>query len=98
MQGLRRHALAMLAALVSLPMGEAAAAQVVLASNSGPQAGRSLLEQPAHLEVRDVSLTVALARLATQSGVPLGFSPSMLRSDARTVACACAALRRAPGG
>lgn len=92
MQGLRRHALAVLAALVSLPMGEAAAAQVVLASNSGPQAGRSLLEQPAHLEVRDVSLTVALTRLATQSGVPLGFSPSMLRSDARTVACACAAL------
>jgi TonB-linked SusC/RagA family outer membrane protein len=66
-------------------------AQMVLASNfRGEQVPRSLLEMPARLDVRDVSLTVALSRLSSLSGVPVGFSPSLLRSDDRKVACKCA--------
>ena len=47
---------------------------------------------PARLDVRGVSLTIALTRLASESGVSVGFSPTKLRSDSRTVACRCADL------
>ncbi len=68
-------------------------AQIILASNvTRSQRIESLLEKPARLEVQDVSLTVALTKLSTQSGVTVGFSPSILRSDAWTVACKCAGL------
>lgn len=79
-----------LVAVTWLCLAPPLSAQVVLASTSkGMQRTQSLLELPARLDVRDVSLTVALTRLSTESGVAVGFSPSILRSDARTVACRC---------
>lgn len=63
-------------------------AQIILASNVAHQRV-SLLDQPARLDVSEVTLSVALTRLAAQSGVAVGFSPSMLRADTRTVACRC---------
>lgn len=92
MQVLRRTAML---GLVSLALSEVLSAQVMFASNSRtPQtsSSRPLLELPARLEVKEVSLTEALVRLSTQSGVTVGFSPSLLRSDARTVECSCLAL------
>ena len=92
MQVLRRTALL---GLVSLALSEVLSAQVMFASNSRtPQvsSSRPLLELPARLEVKEVSLTEALVRLSTQSGVTVGFSPSLLRSDARTVECSCLSL------
>jgi TonB-linked SusC/RagA family outer membrane protein len=50
----------------------------------------SLLTRRAGLEVNNVSLTAALMRLSKESGVTVGFSPTMLRSDGRVVDCACA--------
>lgn len=92
MQVLRRTAML---GLVSLALSEVLSAQVMFASNSRtPQtsSSRPLLELPARLEVKEVSLTEALVRLSTQSGVTVGFSPSLLRSDARTVECSCLSL------
>lgn len=78
-----------LAGAAALAVATALDAQVMLASNSGSGQRVSLLEQPARLDVSEVSLTVALTRLSSQSGVIVGFSPSMLRTDARTVVCRC---------
>lgn len=48
----------------------------------------SLLDRPARLLVEDVRLEDAVRRLATRSGVPIAFSPSLL--DAKpTVSCTC---------
>ena len=81
------------AALTAITVVQAVPAQVVLASATRtPQRGQSLLDLPARLDVRGVSLTIALTRLASESGVSVGFSPTKLRSDSRTVACRCADL------
>ena len=81
------------AALTAITVVQAVPAQVVLASATrSPQRGQSLLDLPARLDVRGVSLTIALTRLASESGVSVGFSPTKLRSDSRTVACRCADL------
>ena len=92
MQALRRAVLVLLMLLFAPTLAAGLSAQVVLASSGTLQSFRSLLAQPARLEVRDVSLTDALTRLSRESGVTVGFSPSLLRADTRTVACACAAL------
>jgi TonB-linked SusC/RagA family outer membrane protein len=82
-----------LAGFALLSWSELLPAQVVVATTErGSERAPSLLKRPARLDVRDVSLTVALTRLSTQSGVTVGFSPSILRSDAWIVACKCATV------
>jgi TonB-linked SusC/RagA family outer membrane protein len=63
-----------------------AAAQAV----PGPttRAAAALLERPARLRVRDVSLADALRELERRSGVPLAYSPSLLPRE-RSLGCAC---------
>ena len=51
--------------------------------------GAALLDRPARLRVRDVSLADALGELERQSGVPLAYSPSLLPRG-RSLRCACA--------
>jgi TonB-linked SusC/RagA family outer membrane protein len=51
-------------------------------------AGAALLDRPARLTVRDVSLADALGELERRSGVPLAYSPSLLPRD-RSLRCAC---------
>ena len=48
----------------------------------------ALLDRPARLHVRDVSLADALGELERRSGVPLAYSPSLLPHD-RSLRCAC---------
>jgi len=48
-----------------------------------------LLERPALLEVRGVSITEALTNLSEQSGVVVAFSPTLLAADGRRVDCRC---------
>jgi len=50
-----------------------------------------LLEQPSGLDVDDVSLTDALARLRQTAGVAVAYSPSLIPSDL-TVSCPCGSL------
>lgn len=52
----------------------------------------SLLERPALLELRGVSLTGALTRLSQASGVPVAFSPSLVTAEPHRVACQCREL------
>jgi TonB-linked SusC/RagA family outer membrane protein len=48
----------------------------------------ALLERPARLRVRDVSLADALGELERRSGVPLAYSPSLLPRG-KSLRCAC---------
>ena len=83
----------LMAVMLAVGAVEVLPAQIILASATPAVPGaQTLLDLPARLDVRDVSLTVALTRLSAQSGVPVGFSPSLLRSDGRTVQCTCAAV------
>jgi TonB-dependent starch-binding outer membrane protein SusC len=57
-------------------------------SVAGDARGTSLLELPARLHVENVSLKDALLRLKEATGIPLGFSPTLV-SDAPHVTCHC---------
>lgn len=92
MQLLLKYALV---GFATIHMGAELHAQVLYADSRqtpATSATQSLLERRAGLDVRSVSLTAALMRLSKESGVTVGFSPSLLQSDARTVQCACSTL------
>ena len=85
----RPHRRAVLLALVVTATGVVAPAYPA-AAQSATRVARdaALLDRPARLLVRGVSLADALGELERQSGVPLAYSPSLLPSD-RSRACAC---------
>jgi TonB-linked SusC/RagA family outer membrane protein len=66
--------------------GGAATAQTNPATAS--HAATALLDRPARLRVRDVSLADALGELERRSGVPVAYSPSLLPND-RSLRCTC---------
>jgi len=76
--------LAILASLAAVP----AVAQSSIAQRTGPEAER-LLDRPALVDVRNVTLTEALTVLSENSGVVVAFSPTLLASDGRRVGCDC---------
>jgi len=53
-----------------------------------PTPAAAVLDRPARLDVRDVSLADALAELERRSGVSLAFSPSLLPRE-RSLRCEC---------
>lgn len=70
------------------PLVFAAAALLSWAPGLGAQAGGSLMERPARLEVVGVTLADALAALQRSSGVPMAYSPDLLPPAAdRTCRC-----------
>ena len=79
-----------------VPLLAFAAASTLAAGAAGAQrtsapaasAATALLDQPARLRVRDVSLADALGELERRSGVPLAYSPSLLPRD-RSLRCTC---------
>jgi TonB-dependent SusC/RagA subfamily outer membrane receptor len=78
-----------LTCLAALLLAGAAAAQTpTVALERGAHNGASLLERPARLLVLDATLVAALTRLSETSGVPVAFSPSLIGTDRRPVACA----------
>jgi TonB-linked SusC/RagA family outer membrane protein len=86
--------LARRAALLALSL--AATGAVLPAASAAAQRGparvtrgATLLDRPARLSVKDVSLADALGELERQSGVPLAYSPSLLPND-RSLGCTCA--------
>src|SRR5262245_55058292 len=85
----RPHRRAVLLALVVTATGVFAPAHPA-AAQSATRVARdaALLDRPARLLVRDVSLADALGELERQSGVPLAYSPSLLPPD-RSRGCAC---------
>ena len=74
-----------IAAVGGLLLGLPAGAQRAPAHGARASA---LLDRPARLRVRDVSLADALGELQRRSGVPLAYSPSLL-PRARSLRCAC---------
>jgi hypothetical protein len=48
----------------------------------------TVLNRPAHLDVHDVTLEVALQDLSRRSGVPIAFSPDLVTGSGR-VSCSC---------
>ncbi len=66
----------------------AAHTPVVQAQEADHQSSTRLLNRPARLEVREVSLETAIRQLSQRSGVPFAFSPDVLRSHG-TVSCFC---------
>jgi TonB-linked SusC/RagA family outer membrane protein len=86
----RPHRRAALLALVVAATGmvapaHRAVAQTATRTSAGDAA---LLDRPARLLVRDVSLADALGELERQSGVSLAYSPSLMPRD-RSHRCAC---------
>ncbi len=75
--------------VLALSAESRASGQQNLAQRSGVEED-GLLDRPALLDVRDVSLTQALTSLSENSGVVVAFSPTLLSSDGRRVACRCA--------
>ena len=79
-----------------VPLLAFAAASTLAAGAAGAQrtsapaasAATALLDRPARLRVRDVSLADALGELERRSGVPLAYSPSLLPRD-RSLRCTC---------
>ncbi len=69
-----------------------AEAQQRIADAGGKEAAARLLEMPAQLDVRNITLTAALTQLSEASGVVVAFSPTLLNSDHRRVDCACREL------
>ena len=86
MSVVRRSLVVLLTLAVALTPG--LAGQQRLAHRAGADRP-GLLDRPALLDVRDVSLTVALTALSEQSGVVVAFSPTLLASDGRRVDCRC---------
>ena len=74
---------ALLSASLLICPALAASAQEQTVSTAG-----SLLSRPAHLQVANVPLRVALAQLVETSEVPIALSPSRLPKDVQ-VSCAC---------
>ncbi len=80
-------------ARLAILLGVVAAAPPVVAQNNiaqrtGAEVDR-LLDRPALVDVRNVSLTEALTTLSENSGVVVAFSPTLLASDGRKVGCDC---------
>jgi TonB-linked SusC/RagA family outer membrane protein len=79
-----------LAVLVTLGLGLAPGAHGQSSLAQGASRGPDgLLDRPALLDVRGVSLTEALTALSENSGVVVAFSPTLLSSDGRQVDCRC---------
>lgn len=73
-----------------LAAGSADAQTPNVAMSGDLESNRStLLERPAKLVLRDVTLAIALHRLAEASGVPVAFSPTLVAADSRPVECEC---------
>jgi len=63
-------------------------AQLSYTGEQAPSEAAEFLSAPASLTVEDVPLTEALIRLQDNSGVPLAYSPSLLRGE-NSVSCLC---------
>ncbi|HUG41260.1 MAG TPA: TonB-dependent receptor plug domain-containing protein [Longimicrobiales bacterium] len=85
----QRLAPGLLTALIGVSWVVALDAQAQMALHDNRVRATPLLERPAELSVRDVTLDAALVRLTETSGVIVVFSPSLLRADYRTVTCDC---------
>jgi iron complex outermembrane receptor protein len=70
-----------------VPLGAVAQTRTALRADShGPG---DLLDRPARLMIVEVSLSEALTTLSEAAGVPIAYSPSLLRKSGRPATCAC---------
>jgi hypothetical protein len=74
-------ALAVAAVGLLTPITGGAATAQTTPTAAARTATAALLDRPARLRVRDVSLADALGELERRSGVPLAYSPSLLPRD-----------------
>ena len=73
---------------VAITWPSVADAQTARLASASASTGGELLERRAHLDVENVSLAVALARLTESSGIALAFSPTRLPT-ATLASCRC---------
>jgi TonB-linked SusC/RagA family outer membrane protein len=74
---------------LTLAAGATAQVTTVALEPTHDRTGSALLDRPADLFVRDVTLATALTRLTEASGVPVAFSPSIVGAETRPVECDC---------
>ena len=91
MKTIRSGLLIILATLLIRNGADAQGRSVSAVYRRSPEA-TSLLDRPARLIVRDVTLTDALTRLSEASAVPVAFSPSLVSREWRLVSCDCREL------